>query len=70
MGEKHIVLDILVVTSAVNSDRIEIKSYFVIESNVFAEIESNDFFDFSYDSIRFDLEENLSKKTPNCCGKK
>ncbi len=40
------------------SDRIKIKSYFVIESNVFAEIESNrmqiesnDLFDFRYDSI-------------------
>jgi hypothetical protein len=59
------------------SDRIEIESYFVIESNVLADIKSNrmqiksnDFFDFRYDSIRFDLEENVSKKTLNCDVKK
>jgi hypothetical protein len=59
------------------SDRIKIKSYFIIESNVFAEIElnqmqieSNVFFDFRYDSIRFDLEENVSQKTLNRDGKK
>jgi hypothetical protein len=34
------------------------------------EIESNDFFDFRYDLIRFDLEENVSKKTLNCDGEK
>ncbi len=59
------------------SDRIKIESYFVIESNVFAqiesnrmEIESNDFLDFRYNSIRVDLEENLSKKTLNCDSEK
>jgi hypothetical protein len=51
------------------SDRIEIKSSYVIESNVFAQIESNriqiepnDFFDFWYDLIRFDLDKNLNMK--------
>ncbi len=42
------------------------------------QIESNDFFDFRYDSIRFEkniydsirLEENVSKKTLNCDCKK
>ncbi len=50
------------------SNRSEIESYFVIESNVFAQIESNriqiesnDFFDFRYDSIRFWLKAELEK---------
>ncbi len=47
----------------------QIESYFLIELNVFAQIksnriqiESNDFFDFRYDSIRFDLDKNMKKK--------
>ncbi len=55
------------------SDRIEIESCFVIKLNVFAEIkskqmenESNNIFDFQYDLVWFDLEENVSKKTRNC----
>ncbi len=51
------------------SNWIEIESYFDINSNVFAQIEpnciqieSNDFLDFWYNLIRFDLDKNLDKK--------
>jgi hypothetical protein len=51
------------------SNRIEIESYLVIESKNFAQIESNRmqmesnvFFNFRYDSIRFDLDANLKEK--------
>ncbi len=49
------------------SNRIKIESYFDIESNLFAQIESNciqlelnDVFDFW--SIRFDFDKDLDKK--------
>ncbi len=52
------------------SNRIEIESYFVIESKFFdpiefnrIKIESNHFFDFRYDSIWFDMDRNLNNKT-------
>ncbi len=59
------------------SDRIEIESYSVIESNVLAQLESNRmqiesnvfFFHFRF-SIRFDLEKIMKQKIQNNDSKK
>jgi hypothetical protein len=48
---------------------MESKVFSGIESNRM-QIESNEFFDFRYDSIRFDLDKNVIKKTLDCGGKK
>jgi hypothetical protein len=72
LREKSLSIDIFSLLWATGlSNRIEIESYFVIESKVFAhiksnrmQIESNEILDFRYDSIRFDLGRKVNKKNP------
>ncbi len=56
-------LDFLL-TRAVKLNQNQIVFCYWIENFCLDQIELNHFFDFRYDSIQFDIDRNLSSKTP------